>query len=274
MTSQPQLRIFATADEVAAGAAGEIARVLAEAIRDRGVAHWSTTGGSAAPPIYRLLGEAPLRDAVDWSRVHVWWGDDRYVPEDHPSSNVLPLTQILLATGGDEGMAGVLNADVGDHGLGAPIPLENIHPIPTSVAIGRGTGTAAAAAAYDTEIRAHVPAGPDGLPAFDLIVLGVGPDGHILSVFPGSEVWDASDLVVGVPAPTHVEPHIPRVTVHPRLVRAARRVIVVTTGGSKAASLGRAWSGDDLRELPVRVARIPTAIWFLDEAAAAGLVGG
>ena len=71
-------------------AADEIARVLAEAIAARGVAHWATTGGSAAPPIYRHLGSPPLRGALDWSRVHVWWGDDRFVPTDHPLSNVLP----------------------------------------------------------------------------------------------------------------------------------------------------------------------------------------
>ena len=72
-----------------------------------------------------------------------------------------------------------------------------------------------------------------------------------------------------MPAPTHIEPHVDRVTMHPRLVAAARRVVVVSAGASKAAVLGRAWTGDDARELPVRATRLGQATWILDEAAAA-----
>jgi 6-phosphogluconolactonase len=270
----PELRVLPSPEAVAAAAAEEIAAGLAEAIRLRGIAHWSTTGGSAAPPIYRLLGASPLRDRVDWSRVHVWWGDDRFVPSDHPDSNVLPLEQILLVTGGDEGLVGSLNADAGAHGFGVRIPAGNLHPIPTTAAIAHGTGTAGAAAAYAAEIASLVPVRADGLPVFDLVVLGVGPDGHILSVFPGSAVWDSPELVVGVPAPAHLEPHVERVTMHPRILDAARRILVVTTGSSKAESLGRAWTGDDVRELPVRAARRANAVWLLDDPAATGLSGG
>jgi 6-phosphogluconolactonase len=106
------------------------------------------------------------------------------------------------------------------------------------------------------------------------MILGVGPDGHILSVFPGSAVWDQAETVCAVPAPTHIEPHVARVTMHPRLVAAARAVLVIAAGGSKAANLGRAWTGDDVRELPVRAARLGTATWFLDEAAAAEIPAG
>jgi 6-phosphogluconolactonase len=270
MSSLPQLRVLPSPDEVARAAAEEIVRVLGDAIRARGVAHWATTGGSAAPPVYRLLGEAPLREALDWDRVHVWWGDDRYVPIDHPMSNVLPLEQSLLARDQDESGLGAL-ASVADHVLGVHIPAEHIHPIPMSAAIGHGTGVVGAAAAYAGELADGVPAGADGLPAFDLIWLGVGPDGHILSVFPGSAVWDAGTNVAPVPAPTHVEPHVERVTIHPRLLAAAREVLVVTTGEGKAANLARAWTGDDVRELPVRAARRGNAVWILDAAAAAGL---
>ncbi|HKF86217.1 MAG TPA: 6-phosphogluconolactonase [Candidatus Limnocylindrales bacterium] len=270
----PELRVLPDAEGVAAAAATDIAEGLRSAIEERGVAHWATTGGSSAAPIYRLLAAPPLRDRVDWQHVHVWWGDDRFVPSDHPASNVQPLEQILLVTGGDEGQVGRLNADAGAHGLGVVIDADNLHPVRVSEAIAHGTGTEGAAAAYAAEIASLVPAGPDGVPAFDVLVLGVGGDGHILSVFPGSEVWDRSELVVGVPAPTHIEPHIPRVTIHPRLIGAARRVLVVTTGSSKAESLGRAWTGDDVRELPVRAARIPGATWYVDEPAATGLVGG
>lgn len=254
--SLPRLVVL-PARATSGAAAAEIARVLAEAVAARGVAHWATTGGSAAPGIYRGLRAAPLRDAVDWSRVHTWWGDDRFVPPDDPLSNVRPLREILLASGAELG--------------GLHIPEENLHPIPTGEAIARGEGPAWAAARYADEMAASMPADTGGTPLFDLVILGVGPDGHILSVFPGSAVWDETAACCAVPAPTHVEPHVERVTIHPRLVAAARSVLVITGGASKAPLLGRAWTGDDKRELPVRATRLGTATWILDEAAAAEL---
>lgn len=274
---RPELRILSTPDAVAGAAAEEVAHGLAAAIRERGVAHWSTTGGSAAPGIYRALRVPPLREVVDWDRVHVWWGDDRLVPSDHPLSNVLPLTQVLLDTGGDETASGATSADATAAGVGIHLPVANLHPVPASAAIGRGGGAAWAAAAYADAVRSLVPAvegDASATPAFDVLVLGVGPDGHVLSVFPGSEVWDDPALCAAVPAPSHVEPHVARVTMHPRVLAAARRVLVVSAGGSKADVLGRAWGGGNVRELPARAALLPNAVWLLDEAAAAGLPRG
>ncbi len=270
----PSLRVLADDDAVAAAAAREIADGLNAAIAARGVGHWVTTGGSAAPGIYHHLGRAPLRDLVDWSRVHVWWGDDRFVPADHPLSNVLPFTQVLLTSGGDEEGGSPEGADVGGHGDGVRIPASQIHQVAITEAIAHAGGAAWAATGYANMIREHGPAidaSPASLPAFDVFAVGVGPDGHILSVFPGSAVWDSPALCTAVPAPTHIEPHVDRVTMHPRLVAAARRVIVVSAGASKAAVLGRAWTGDDARELPVRATRIDQATWILDEAAAADI---
>ena len=267
----PVLRVLPDPDAVSEAVAIEIAEGLQAAIAERGIAHWSTTGGSAAPPIYRHLGTSPLRERVDWSKVHVWWGDDRFVPTDHPESNVMPLEQILLVTGGDEAASGTQNADAYGHGFGVVLHADQLHPTPVSAAIAHATGTEGAAAAYAAEIGTHVPRGADGVPVFDVYLLGVGPDGHLLSVFPDSAVWDRTEMVVGVPAPTHVEPHLPRVTMHPRVIAAARRVLLVTTGASKAGKLAHAWTGDDVRELPIRAARIPHATWIIDEAAAAEL---
>lgn len=271
----PELRVLATPEAVADAAAGEIARLLAAAIAERGVAHWATTGGSAAPGIYRALRVSPLRDTVAWERVHVWWGDDRFVPADHPLSNVLPLNQILLDSGGDETGSGATSSDVRAAGAGVRMPNANLHPVPAAAAIAHGGGPAGAAGQYAEALRTDGPA-PDasGVPVLDVVVLGVGPDGHIMSVFPGSAVWDDPGLCAGVPAPTHVEPHVPRVTMHPRVLAAARRLLVVSTGASKADVLARAWTGEDARELPLRAARTGNATWLLDEAAAAGLPRG
>jgi 6-phosphogluconolactonase len=243
----PTLRVVPT-DAVSATAAEVIAEGLAAAVGTLGVAHWATTGGSAAPGIYRALATSPLRDRVAWDRVHTWWGDDRWVPYDDPESNVRPLREDLLG--------------------GLSIPGDHLHPWPIPEAIAAGEGPDWVAARYAEALTATVPLDASGTPVLDLVVLGVGPDGHILSVFPDSAVWEAEGCCAAVPAPTHVGPHLDRVTLHPRLVAAARSVLVVTAGMSKAANLGRAWSGHDLRELPVRAARLPTATWVLDEAAA------
>lgn len=250
MLHLPTLRIVPP-DAVSSTAAKHIADVLAGAVATRNVAHWATTGGSAAPGIYRALVGSPLRDRVAWDRVHTWWGDDRWVPYDDPESNVRPLTEGLLT--------------------GITVPAANLHRWPIPEAIEAGEDPAWAAARYAEALMATVPLDGSGTPILDLVVLGVGPDGHILSVFPDSNVWDVPDCCAAVPAPTHVGPHLDRVTLHPRLVAAARSVVVVTAGESKAASLGRAWSGHDVRELPVRAARLPTATWVMDEAAASAI---
>ena len=253
--TKPTTSIVPTPGDVSVAAARFIVDRLAEALDARGVAHWCTTGGSSAPGIYRALRAAPLRDALDWSSVHTWWGDDRFVPADDPLSNVLPLATVLR-----------------EPGAGVAIPDTNVHPVPVAAVRAAGGGPADAARAYEAEMHDVGPAsGPDGLQAFDLIILGVGPDGHILSVFPGSAVFDAAAWVEPVPAPMHVEPHLPRVTIHPRLLSAARSVLVVTTGAGKAAVLAQAWVGGDPRELPLRATLLPQTTWLLDEAAAVGL---
>jgi 6-phosphogluconolactonase len=266
LPGRPALRVFATAEEVSVAAASLVADGLAAAIAARGIAHWATTGGSAAPGLYRALLAPDLRARVDWSRVRVWWGDDRFVPAGDPLSNVTPFLDVALAGAG--GAAGA---------SGLPIDPTHVYPIPVGDMVARGLGPAEAAAAYAERLQELGPwsAGQtgDATPAFDVIVVGVGPDGHLLSVFPGSAVWDAAALVTAAPAPTHIEPHVARVTMHPRVLAAARSVLVVTAGASKADRLGEAWAAPDgsVRDLPVRAAMGANAIWLLDEAAAAKL---
>jgi 6-phosphogluconolactonase len=262
--SLPALRVFTSADEVSAAAASLIADGLAAAIEARGIAHWSTTGGSAAPGLYRALLAPSLRDRVDWSRVRVWWGDDRFVPAGDPLSNVTAFFDVLRSGGV----------------FALPIEPTHVYPIPVGDMLSRGLGPSDAAAAYAELIQELGPwlAGQtgDATPAFDVFVVGVGPDGHLLSVFPGSAVWDSAALVTAVPAPTHIEPHVPRVTMHPRVLAAARSVLVVAAGASKADRLGEAWAapGGSVRDLPVRAAMGANATWLLDEAAAAKLPQG
>lgn len=266
----PELIVVASPSEAARTAASLTADILAAAISERGVAHWATTGGSAAQPLYEALSTPPERDRVDWTRVHVWWGDDRFVPLDHPLSNALPFDQVMLRAGARERGAGA-NPGLGSGAV--EIPGSQVHVIPVGSAIASGGGAGEAAERYGEELRAHGPAtDPDGLPAFDLLILGVGPDGHILSVFPGSPAWDARESVVPIPAPKHVEPHVERVTLHPGVVAAARRVLVIATGAGKSDVLARALrDGAGPRELPAASAAHARATWVLDEPAAAAI---
>ena len=143
-----------------------------------------------------------------------------------------PFDDIVLGIAlGEEGVAGGRPA-------GVPIPLDQVHPFPTGEAIGGGRGPAWCAATLADELRSDGPAATeDGWPAFDLLLLGVGSDGHLLSVFPGSPALDSTELAMAIPAPTHIGPHVERVTLNPAVVGAARQVLVVVTGTAKAAVL-------------------------------------
>jgi 6-phosphogluconolactonase len=271
--AEPEVVVLPDPERVSDAAAERVAAGLADAVAARGRADWMTTGGSAPGAIYERLARRPLRDRVPWSTVHIWWGDDRFVPTDHPLSNVRLVDDILLARparAGESG-SGESGQDVEDgREPGVNVPAGNVHPFPIATAIGRGADPEACAASYATELRAAAVDVVDGWPAFDLGLIGIGPDGHLLSVFPGSEAFDRSDWAMGIAAPTHVEPHVARVTLNPRVLDVVRTLLVVVHGASKAEIVGRILgAGRDERQLPALVARRPGAVWLLDEAAAA-----
>lgn len=276
---EPTIDVLPDAEAAAAAAASLIASALADAVRERGRADWVTTGGSTPIPIYRSLARPPLRDHVPWDRVHVWWGDDRMVPRDHPLSNRLPFDQVLLRAVGTAAETGSSN-DVAVERADWPretLPEANIHPIPIDVALGRfedpDEAAGAAAATYESELRAAPLArDPEGFPVLDVVLVGVGPDGHVFSVFPDSPLFDSPRWVAAVPAPKHVEPHVARVSLHPRILVAARIPIVVVLGAGKASVVADLLQGKrDARRWPAQLARRPGAAWFLDEPSAAGL---
>lgn len=261
--TEPEIVVVVDPAALAAAAAERIIAALDAAIVARGRADWATTGGSTPVGIYRRLVVPPLRDAVDWANVHVWWGDDRYVPRDHPFSNVKAFDDVMLDISDmEEGTAG-------GPGRGVPIPFDQIHPFPTGEAIGSGRGAAWCAASLADELRAAELPMTDGWPAFDMLFLGVGADGHLLSVFPGSPALDASELGLAIPAPTHIEPHVERVTLNPAIVGAARSVLMVVSGTEKAEAVATVLGPEiDPRRWPAQLARRSGATWILDEAAA------
>ena len=105
-----------------------------------------------------------------------------------------------------------------------------------------------------------------------MLLLGVGRDGHLLSVFPGSPAIGSAELAMAIPAPTHIEPHVPRLTLNPAVIGAARQVLVVATGAAKASVLGEIFGPTrDPARWPAQLALRDNATWILDEASAAGL---
>lgn len=203
------------------------------------------SGGSTPKRLYEMLAAEPLRDAVPWDRVHWFWGDDRFVPWDNPDSNYRMAHEAMLAQ--------------------MPVPPGNIHGIAY-----RG-GLADATRAYDAELKAYY--GADILdptrPLFDVVLLGMGPDGHTASLFPGKPALDEHQRwVTEVPEPG-LNPRVPRVTLTYPALASSRSVAFVAAGADKHAMMRRVLAGE--RELPsARVTSQGELIWFIDKAAQRG----
>ena len=123
---------------------------------------------------------------------------------------------------------------------------------PTGEAIGNGRGAAWCAATLAEDLRVAGLEQADGWPVFDLLLIGIGGDGHVLSVFPGSAALDSTELALAIPAPTHIEPHVERVTLNPAIVRVARELLAVVTGDEKAVGV---FLASHLETLGYQVAR-------------------
>jgi 6-phosphogluconolactonase len=256
---EPPVSVFTDAAALADAAAERVAERLIAAVDRRGRADLATTGGSTPAALYLRLTSEPLRSRVPWQAVHIWWGDDRYVPRDHPLSNVFGVDEILL-----------------EEVHGVPLPPDHVHPWPAGRAIAEDLGPEWCAATYAVEAREALPVDPAGIPIFDLVLLGIGPDGHLLSVFPGSAALSSDELALAIPAPTHIEPHLPRVTFNPSILAATPAILVMVSGAAKARIVARILDGPRLDPaapdgLPGQLARRPSAAWYLDAAAGAGL---
>ena len=253
--SAPTVRVLNDAESVAAAAADHIIEAATTAVAARGVFHLCTTGGSTPAALYRALREPARATRMPWAETQIWFGDDRFLPRADPLSNVYPLDANLLSASAD----------------GAPAPLSPsaVHPWPTSAA-----DAPAAVSAYLEELRgAGVPHTAMGFPIFDLVLIGIGGDGHCLSVFPGSPLaLDGAPVAAGVPAPTHIEPHLPRLSFSLGVLASAREVLALAPGAGKAEALARIFSSTTaVIDAPAKAALIPTAIWLLDTASAAKL---
>ncbi|HEV7203758.1 MAG TPA: 6-phosphogluconolactonase [Jatrophihabitans sp.] len=244
MAAEPEVVVEADADQLAANTAARARVTLAAAVQARGVAHLVITGGSILEAVLAAMAEPT---DLDWSRVHVWWGDERYVAADSDDRNERPARAKLL-----------------DH---VPVAADHVHPMPPSDAGFDSVEDAAAAYAADLTALAT-----DGdVPHFDVVLLGIGPDGHCASLFPGHPGPRVSDRAV---IAVHDSPKPPptRISLTFPALDAAEEIWVVASGDGKAEAVARALGGADRVEVPSAGPRgRRRTLWLVDAAAASQL---
>lgn len=251
--SAPEVFVHTSGDLLASAAAARTVTRLADAIAADGHAHLVMTGGGIGTKVLAAIAAAPARDAVDWRLVDFWWGDERFEPAGDPERN---------ETGARAALLDALNVDPARvHAVAGPDGPDGDDPD-------------AAAARYAAELAAAAGDAGDGktgaVPVFDVLMLGIGPEGHVASIFPGSPAAHATGSVVAVrnspkPPPT-------RISFTFGAIQAAREVWVLASGAEKADAVAEALSGVSQDKLPAAGARgRDRTLFLLDEAAAAKL---
>ncbi|MCX7924322.1 MAG: 6-phosphogluconolactonase [Fimbriimonadales bacterium] len=195
------------------------------------------SGGKTPETLYLLLASRHYQNALDWTRVHLFWGDERYVPHDDLRSNYRMAYEAWLYK--------------------ASFPPENIHPMPTHYA-----DPEEAARAYESELRAYF--GEDApLPQFDLVLLGLGDDGHIASLFPGDPALEETTRWV-VPSRAPVEPH-QRLTLTLPVLNAAPRIWFLVSGASKRPVIAQLFHAENADFPAARITPGAERFWWLSE---------
>jgi 6-phosphogluconolactonase len=246
----PAVTICNDGDDLAAHAADLFVQAAQAAIRARGRAMLALAGGSTPKRTYGALAQPARRIRIDWARTFLFLGDERFVPPDDPSSNFAMVERALLAP--------------------AAVPAEHAFPVPTQL----GTA-AAAAAAYAATLTAAFGIGDRAdPPRFDLILLGLGEDGHTASLFPGAASLSVTDRWVAATPPGTLPPPVERITLTFPVLNAAREIVFLVSGQNKAAALRDVLEGKPGREQRPAAWVRPvdgTLTWLVDEAAASGL---
>jgi 6-phosphogluconolactonase len=238
-----RLRVVADLEELAEVAARAALADLESAIDDHETCTWVLTGGGTPQAAYRRLARHDLRDSVEWGRLRVGMGDERCVPPHDPESNWHQAAEALL-----------------DH-----VPLAESQRL----RIRGELGAEQAAKEYEAALERLPRTG--GIPRLDLVWLGVGPDGHCLSLFPGRPEVEVADRLV---VPVHGAPKPPpdRVSLTLAALAGAERVVVLASGSGKAEAVARARAGDQGLPITRAVAAVESAggtvTWLLDHPAA------
>jgi 6-phosphogluconolactonase len=235
------MRVFPDLVSLSCAALDEILRIIHDAVARRGRFAIALSGGHTPEKLYELWAEKQeFRDRTPWDYVHLFWGDERYVPMDDPLSNFHMTRETLISR--------------------VSIPASNLHPIPTTLG-----SPEACAQAYESELRKFF---GNAQPAFDVQLLGIGEEGHTASLFPGSPSLEEKKrwaMAVRVPA----EPP-ERLTLTPVVLNQGRNTFFLVTGESKRTIISAIRNEPDSQQSQYPAARIQPAdgsVWFLDQAA-------
>ena len=242
---KPEIRVFADLEALSRAAADVLVDLSRRAIADRGRFLVALSGGGTPARLYQLLPQPPYREEIPWANMHVFWGDERCVPPDHPQSNYRQAWDALLKH--------------------VPVSPQNIHRVKSELTPQE------AARDYAAVLKQYAEA-PLEWPRFDLVLLGMGEDGHTASLFPGSEV-EASAPALAVSGHYQGRPAW-RVTLTPPVLNAASAVIFLVAGAAKSHTLQQVLDGEYRpRDLPSQRVRPSDGelIWLVDRDAAAGL---
>lgn len=235
---QPTFHIHADSASVARAFADHLADRIKQQNEDF---HLALSGGSTPKLLFQLLAEE-YRDTIDWNRLHLYWGDERMVPHDHPESNYGEVKKLLLTY--------------------IDMPDQNVHPVPTAIPADK------AAEAYGMVIQQCMAAHGKS-PVFDLIMLGMGDDGHTASIFPHQMELLENNAICGVA--THPESGQRRVTLNGPVINAAKEVAFLVTGAKKTSRVAQilnkaeGWEAFPAAHIQPKEGELG---WWLDEAAA------
>ena len=246
MANEIGIHISANAEELARFAAEQFVRLASEAQRERGLFTVALAGGSTPKTLYVLLAseQEPYRAQLDFAKIHFFWGDERHVSPDHPDSNYGGATEAMLNK--------------------FPVPLANVHRINSEMADAEE-----AARDYEQVLGRFFGLEKRQLPRFDLVLLGMGSDGHTASIFPGSDVINEKRRLVAAPWIEKLRSY--RITLTPAVLNNAASIIILVSGQEKAKVLKEVLEGEYRPEyLPVQIIE-PTdggLLWLADREAA------
>jgi 6-phosphogluconolactonase len=231
-----RLTTCADAESVATRAAADIARHLQRVRAERGSAHIALSGGGTPRRTYELL----AAEEMDWAGIEVWFADERCVQPDDDQSNYRLASETLLRAAG--------------------IPAEQIHRMQGELGPEEG------ARRYAMALSEHAPGGAQPVPVLDLLVLGIGPDGHVASLFPGAPTLDAGEEAVCLGVHDSPKPPPERITLSLAVLRAAGRSLLIATGAGKADAIN-AMLAEPTRHVPASLLRRERLSVIVDDAA-------
>jgi 6-phosphogluconolactonase len=242
---EKQVVVRADPDALARAVASRLLSRVSKRVVEGKLAHVSLTGGSMAGRVLRAVAAHPRRSEIDWSRVHFWWSDERFVPRGSSDRN--------------DAVAEAALFDLID------VPADNVHAMAAS---DDGLDLDAAAEAYVAELARFADPAVGEWPSFDVCFLGVGPDAHIASLFPDRPEISVTDRAA-LPVRESPKPPAERITVTRPVINSSKRVWMVLAGADKASALGLALAGASYQSVPAAGAKgRKRTVFFVDEAAA------